>query len=198
MYFHEKRPAVESRVSTLSTDGWPNVALDWIQLKTREHPFSRCPSHWQHRNEAHTHTAPTKLPFPNPALCSSTQNIPHPASSTPSSPFPITHHPLYLLDLGAHFLRLSWPLRTVRSENALFCSQPATCFITAITTRSHTLPEANMAYVVPQRLPLPSSASVSPPFFPFLSRNESTALSFTALKGPSPAAVISGKATAVN
>lgn len=73
------------------------------------------------RNLSHT-LSQLRLSFPSsiPLLLSAPlpKNIPHPASSDPSPPssFPITHYPLYLLDLWARLLRLSGPHRTVEVE----------------------------------------------------------------------------------
>lgn len=77
------------------------------------------------------------------ALCSFTQNIPHPASSSPPL-FPVTHNSLYLLDFRAHLLR-HWGPTGLEKLGQPRCSRPAPCFIIEITTRS-TVSGAHVAY----------------------------------------------------
>lgn len=101
---------------------WPRSGLK-KSTGTQEHSFRLCSSHWQHRNRHLSHTlSQLRLSFPSPIplLLSAPlpKNIPHPASSYPSPPssFPITHYPLYHLDLWARFLMLTGPHRTVEVE----------------------------------------------------------------------------------
>lgn len=120
----------------------------------------------------HMRTAPAKLLFCYPALalCSSTQNIPHPASSSPP-PFP--NHTLSTLSPGslgsfaeAHRPTLCWRSEGVPAGSLLHYRD--------YHKKSYITWGPHGTYVVPLRLPLPFSSSVPSPLFPlpsFLSRD---------------------------